>query len=77
MFSHARLIANRQERGLSRSDLHRALVRRGLSRCRSLIDRWETGRSEPSASEAAHIAAVLGVPLDALFDAAEPPPPIP
>ena len=67
MFSSTRLVALRQGQSLSRSDLHRALVRRGLTRCRSLIDRWETGKSEPSASEAALLAAVLGASLEQLF----------
>ena len=67
MFSSTRLVALRQGQSLSRSDLHRALVRRGLTRCRSLIDRWETGKSEPTASEAALIAVVLGARLDQLF----------
>ena len=70
MFSHARLVSLREERGISRSDLHRALILRGLNRCRSLIDRWETGRSEPSATEVALLAAVLDVPIDRLFDLA-------
>lgn len=69
MFSHARLAALRAQRGLSRSDLYRALVQRGLARCRSLIDRWESGTSEPSASEAALLATVLAVPLNELFEA--------
>lgn len=67
MFSSTRLVALRQQQMLSRSDLHRALVRRGLTRCRSLIDRWETGKSEPSASEVAMLAAVLGTTLDQFF----------
>ena len=45
----------------------RAPVRRGLTRCRSPIDRWETGKSEPSASEAALRAVVLAASLDQLF----------
>ena len=32
-----------------------------------MVDRWESGRSEPSASEVEHIAAVLDVPIVDLF----------
>lgn len=67
MFSYPHLVALRQSRGWSRSDLHRALILRGHTMCRSLVDRWETGRSEPSASAAAALAAVLNVPMESLF----------
>lgn len=67
MFSPTSLTRIRERRGLTRSAVHRALVRRGLERCRSMVDRWESGRSEPSASEVEHIAAVLEVPIADLF----------
>ena len=59
MFSSHQLTALREARGLTRSELHRALVRRGFNGCRALINRWETGTSEPSASEVALLATVL------------------
>ena len=68
MFSSAKLVRVRESRGFSRSDVHRALVRQGMDCCRSLIDRWESGRSEPSASEAELLARTLGVPLTELFE---------
>ena len=67
MFSFDQLAALRQARGLSRSDLHRALVRRGFEGCRARINRWESGASEPSASEVALVAEVLDVPIADLF----------
>lgn len=73
MFSSAKLMAARESAGMSRSDLHRALVRVGVDRCRALVDRWESpGGSVPSANEAAALAAVLGIRLDELFDATAP-----
>jgi transcriptional regulator with XRE-family HTH domain len=72
MFSCNQLTALRGERGLSRSDLHRALVRRGFERCRALINRWEAGTSEPTASEVALLAETLHVPVASLFDAPTP-----
>ena len=68
MFLCSRLSVLRLERGLSRSALHRALVRRGLDRCRALLNRWEAGTSVPSANEVALLAATLDVPVEALFD---------
>lgn len=68
VFSPERLAALRLEHCGSRSDLYRALVQSGYLGCRSMIDRFENARSEPSASEVWLIACVLGVPIDALFE---------
>lgn len=70
MFASDRLVLLRAERGLSRSALHRALVRRGCERCRALINRWEAGTSEPSANDVELLAEVLGVSVDELFTSA-------
>lgn len=73
MFNHDRLVATRVARKLTRSDLHRALVRRGFDRCRAMINRWEDGTSLPTANEVALLAATLGVPVESLFDSAPAP----
>lgn len=67
MFACNQLVTLREERELSRSDLHRALVRRGFEGCRARINRWESGASEPSANEVALVAEVLDVPIADLF----------
>ncbi|MFH1464783.1 MAG: helix-turn-helix transcriptional regulator [Pseudomonadota bacterium] len=68
MFSPANLERIRIHRGWSRSELHRRLVRRGLDRCRALIDLWASGRAEPRATEVEVLAEVLQVPLQDLFE---------
>lgn len=71
MFSYVKLVTARESSGFTRSSFHRALIRGGLDRCRALVDRWESGRSEPSASEVATIARVLGVRIEDLFEPAD------
>ena len=66
-FSHEKLAKLRHARGLSRSALHRELVRRGHTLCRSLVNKWELARSIPSANDAWMLALVLEVPIADLF----------
>ena len=68
MFAHARITSSRIRCGFSRSKLHQELVLVGVRRCRALIDHWETGRSEPRASELFGLASVLGVPISDFFE---------
>lgn len=68
MFSTSRLMQIRTDRHLTRSQVHRELVRAGSECCRSLVDRWESGRSEPSASDLELLANVLQVPMADLFE---------
>ena len=67
MFSSASLTASRVRRGFTRSQLHHELVIVGIRRCRSLIDHWESGKSEPRASEIEALSRVLDVPLSDFF----------
>lgn len=67
MFSSANLTASRVRQGLSRSQLHEELILRGLRRSRSLIDHWETGKSEPRAGEIEALAGILHVPITDFF----------
>jgi len=68
MFSPPRLRLARQQRGLSRSQLHHELILLGVRRCRAMMDLWENGRSEPRATEVQALATVLQVPIAALYE---------
>lgn len=67
MFSPDRLKASRVLADLSRSDLHRKLVMAGVTRCRAMINRWEDGLAEPTASDLEALATALNVRIEDLF----------
>lgn len=67
-FVPSRLTLFRLHRGLTRSDLHQALIQGGVRRCRALIDHWERGRSEPRASDLFALSCILGRPMAAFFE---------
>lgn len=68
LFAPSRLVQLRTRRGLSRSDLHEALLLLGVRRCRALIDHWERARSEPRASELFAISCILEAPMADFFE---------
>lgn len=68
MFSPTRLRRARLQRGLSRSQLHQELILLGVLRCRAMMDLWESGRSEPRASEVQALATILQIPIADLYE---------
>ncbi len=71
MFSPTRLKHYRGRRYLTRSQLHNELVLLGHRRCRAMINRWESGAVEPSATDLLFLSRALRVPLDAFFEQPE------
>ncbi|MFH1468342.1 MAG: helix-turn-helix transcriptional regulator [Pseudomonadota bacterium] len=72
MFSPTRLMMFRLRRNLTRSQLHNELILLGHRRCRAMINRWETGAVEPTATDLQFLARALRAPLDSFFEQAEP-----
>ncbi len=59
----------RKRKGFSQEDLALALQERyGLKTDRATISKWETGYQEPSVSSLKHIAAVLDISIDRLYE---------
>jgi transcriptional regulator with XRE-family HTH domain len=62
-----RIVELREARGLSQQDLaRRAGERRGRRLHRVVLGRWETGERVPLVTDAAAIAAALGVTVEDL-----------
>jgi len=75
MFLCERAVSLREALGLSRSDLHRAMVRAGYNGCRAQINRWERGDAEPSVREVVLLATALHRPVTDLLSGLESTPP--
>lgn len=68
MFYNSKIRALRQNRNWSLADIVFELAKLSHRYTRQTILNWETGSTEPKASNVAHLAEVFGVPVQSFFE---------